>query len=118
MTTRPFATAFFLLCMFWLGSILITSDDRLRIERTCAPVSWVGKLTGSLMSLLSPDLEDDSRRSLQSTKEGCEYVVYRQFFAEEVDVRAERIHELEAAIAKREAELAAQAAKQKGVAQK
>lgn len=112
MIAKPFATAFFLLCMLWLGSIFVTSNDQMRIERTCAPVSWVGKLTASVMSLASPDLETATHKSFKSATDSCQYVVYRQFYSEEDTARAARIAELEAEIARREAEAARKGAQQ------
>lgn len=105
MIAKPFATAFFLLVCLWLGSVLITSDDRLRIERTCTPVTWIGKLSASVMSLASPDLEAETHRFFQKRTDNCQYIVWRQFYSEEDTARAERIRELEAEIARREAEM-------------
>lgn len=107
MIAKPFATAFFLLVCLWLGSILITSEDKLRIERTCTPVSWIGKLTASVMSLASPDLEADTHRFFRKRNDNCQYIVWRQFYSEENTAREERIKELQEEIARREAEMGA-----------
>lgn len=117
MIAKPFATAFFLLCLLWLGSIFVTSNDQLRMERTCAPVGWIGKLSASVMSLASPDLETATHKTFKKGTDSCQYVVYRQFYSDEDSARANRIRELEAEIARREAEIAAQQAAKQGAKQ-
>lgn len=115
MFMKPFGTLFFVLFCVWMGSVFITSDSNLRIERTCVPVSWIGKLSASVMSLASPDLEEATNQFFLSGKNNCQYVVWRQFFSEEYTAREQRIKELQQQIAEKEAELARQAKAAPGV---
>lgn len=102
MMMKPFGTAFFLLVMLWVGSILITTEPRERIGRTCAPIGWVGKFSASVMHLASADLVTDTEDFFQNRSNNCEYVVWRQFYEDDYMEREQRILALKEEIARRE----------------
>lgn len=105
MIAKPFATFFFILFAVWLGSIFVTSDNSKRLDRSCYPVQAVGKLSASVMSLFGTELESETKKGFEKLDKSCQYIVWRQFYADEDKERLQRIQELETQIKEREAEI-------------
>lgn len=91
----------------WFVSIFIVTSPMDRLERSCAPVTWLGNMTTSLSMLLDID-----EATLVKTKSmfkrgtyGCKFVLWRVVY--EDDWKAAK-----AAQAKREEEAARAAASQ------
>lgn len=102
MMAKPFATFFFILCMVWLGSIFVTSDPNLRIERTCKPITWVGKLVGSVASASNTGNESSINGGFYPVVQGCKTVVWKLFYQDDVNANDARLKEIEAKIQARE----------------
>ncbi|MBK6616121.1 hypothetical protein [Ottowia sp.] len=87
----------------WFISIFIVTSPKDRMEKTCAPVTWVGSVATSLSMLFNVD-----DKTLAKTKDmfvqgtyGCTFTVWRLFY--EDDWKAE----MAAAAKKKEEEDAA-----------
>lgn len=69
----------------WLLWIAVVTSPKERMERTCAPVVWTGKI-GVSMAMLA----DTSEKSAKSTADwfeganyGCQYTLWRLFYEDE-----------------------------------
>lgn len=78
-----FLTSLFL--MAWVVWVAFTSSPMERLERSCAPTIWVGKLSTSVAMLA-----DDSGRSVapmrdwfERTNYGCKFTLWRVFYEED-----------------------------------
>lgn len=74
----------------WFISIFIVTSPKDRIEKTCAPVTWMGSVATSMSMLFNVD-----DKTLAKTKEmfangtyGCSFTVWRLFY--EDDWKAEK----------------------------
>jgi hypothetical protein len=83
----------------WFISIFLVTSPKERIEKTCAPVTWMGSVATSMSMLFNVD-----DKTVARTKEmfvngtyGCSFTVWRLFY--EDDWKAEQ-----AAAARRKAE--------------
>ena len=83
----------------WFISIFLVTSPKDRMEKTCAPVTWVGSIATSMSMLFNVD-----DKTLAKTKEmfvqgnyGCTFTVWRLFY--EDDWKAEQ-----AAAAKKKAD--------------
>ena len=90
----------------WFIGIFIVTSPQDRMEKTCAPVEWLGSIATSMSMLFNVD-----EKTLGSTKAmfvsgtyGCKFTVWRLFY--EQDWKAEQ-----AAAAQKKAEEEAAAAK-------
>lgn len=78
-----FLTSIFL--MSWVIWIAFTSSPIERLERTCAPTTWIGKFSTSVAMLA-----DDSERSVAPIREtfvrmnyGCKFTLWRVFYEDD-----------------------------------
>ena len=81
---KMFGTVFFACCMFFLGFILLAGTPLGRIDRGCAPLTWVGRAITTVAALGSDGAEERMRASVAEMHQSCRFVLYRQFYAEEL----------------------------------
>ncbi len=54
-----------------------------RIERTCAPIGWMGNVTVSLAALVTPNYQKPVQRWFDKFTYGCQYTVWRLFYQDD-----------------------------------
>ncbi len=71
--------------MAWIGWIAVVTSAKERMERTCAPVVWTGKVGVSIAMLA-----DTSEKAAKSTADwfdganyGCQYTLWRLFYEDD-----------------------------------
>ncbi len=69
-----------LLLLLFLGWTFVSSSGTERIQRFCAPVSWVGNVAVSAAALASPDSQKALGKTMNKVTYGCEYMVWRLFY--------------------------------------
>lgn len=91
----------------WFIGIFIVTSPADRMEKACAPVTWMGSIATSMSMLFNVDDKTiaKTRSMFQSGTYGCMFTVWRLFYEDEW--KAEQ-----AAAAKRKAEEEAEAARQ------
>jgi hypothetical protein len=83
--TNAFGFLASLFLMAWVVWVAFTSSPAERLERSCAPTIWVGKLSTSVAMLA-----DDSGGSVapmrdwfERTNYGCKFTLWRVFYEED-----------------------------------
>lgn len=91
----------------WFIGIFIVTSPADRMEKACAPVTWLGSIATSMSMLFNVDDKTifKTREMFRSGAYGCKFTVWRLFYEDEW--KAEQ-----AAIAKRKAEEEAEAVRQ------
>lgn len=54
-----------------------------RIERTCAPIGWMGNVTVSLAALVTPNYQKPVQKWFDKFTYGCQYTVWRLFYQDD-----------------------------------
>lgn len=80
---KPFSMIFFVLCMVWFGSILVTTDPQLRMDRACVPIHYMDKAGTSAMTLVDKGWGETTNKFFQDFHYGCRFVVWRVFYEED-----------------------------------
>lgn len=94
MLMRPFVTLFALSLIGWIAYIIISSDPKIRLERSCAPVGWFGKVAVSVTDLFTDSMSLSVQEFVNSREMDCRYVVWRQFFEEDYIKQQQQIKEI------------------------
>lgn len=65
-------------------SILMATSPRVRLERACTPVTWVGKAATSVVMLTdaSENGAASTQRWFESLNYSCQFALWRQFYEE------------------------------------
>lgn len=80
MFSKPFLAIFFIAVMVWVGSIFIAGEPLLRIDRTCAPVSWGNTFVTSLTRLVAPSYAPKVDGFFINRFQDCRYMMWQQFY--------------------------------------
>ena len=80
----PFLTVFFAGCCFFALWVVIAGSPTDRITRACAPTSWVGTMITSIASVFGAGAEQRSSTAMREMNVTCKYLVFRQFYAEDL----------------------------------
>ncbi len=80
---KPFSLIFFVLVMVWFGSIFITTDPQVRMDRSCVPVSIVDKAATSGMMLLNDGWATGTHKLFEEAHYGCRFIIWRMFYEED-----------------------------------
>lgn len=91
---RPFVTLFALGFIGWLGYIMISSDPKVRLERSCVPVGWFGKAAVSASDLLTDSMSAGVQDFVNNREIDCRYIVWRQFFEEDYLKQQKQLQDL------------------------
>lgn len=83
----------------WVILIFVVTNPQERMERTCAPVHWTGKVATSVSMLfnVSESALTSTSNAFDNATYGCKFVVWRLFYEEDFKAeQAERQREIEA----------------------
>lgn len=83
--TNVFGALIGLAILGWVVSIAVVTSPHERLQKTCAPVTWTGKL-GVSFAMLTADSETSARHVqnwFDGATYGCEYTVWRLFWEED-----------------------------------
>lgn len=80
---KPFSFIFFVVVMLWVGSIFLTTQPQLRMERACAPVRITGTAFEAGMTLVSQEAGAQTRRVFDTGTYACKHVVWSIFYKED-----------------------------------
>ena len=81
---KPFSVIFFILCMVWLGSIVVTTDSQARLERACGPTALVDKAATAVGELVDSSWGDATHQFfVKHIEYGCSYIVWRMFYQDD-----------------------------------
>lgn len=69
--------------VIFAGYILIAGNPLARIDRTCSPISWVGKAVSAASGIFSDSLAATMHNGAAQAQQGCRYVVFKTFYADE-----------------------------------
>jgi len=78
-----FGTLFFIVVMFFLAFIILTSSPMGRINRACLPVEWGGDVVTALVAVFKKDWEDGVREGAGKTTHSCRFFIFKVFYADE-----------------------------------
>lgn len=67
----------------FVALIFVSSDPKLRIERTCKPVVWVGNVVTSLTSLVMPQHQTRVDEWFGNLDYSCQYMTWRLFYQDD-----------------------------------
>lgn len=81
---KLFGTIFFACVMFFVAWVLLASTPLDRINRTCTPMTWLGRAMTTAGSFISARAENEVRSAGTAMYGGCRVFIFRQFFAEEL----------------------------------
>jgi hypothetical protein len=79
---QPLSMAFFVACMAWFISIFASTDPQVRMERTCLPVEYSGRIGTSSMMLIKADWAGPTNEFFEGINYGCKFVIWRMFYEE------------------------------------
>lgn len=79
-SSKPFLAVFFLLCVIWMGTILIAGNPLARIDRTCSPINWGNTFFTSITRLLAPSYAPKVDAFFAGRFSDCRYLVFQQFY--------------------------------------
>jgi len=80
-----FGYVFFLAAILFFLFTILASSPLQRIERACLPVEWVGTGMTSVASLFGDSPEMRTRTGMDEAILSCQYLIYRQFFKDELE---------------------------------
>ena len=80
---KPFRLIFFVLIMAWFGSIFVTTDPQVRMDRTCVPVEYMDRAGTAGMQLVDASWGAATHQFFQNMHYGCRFVVWRVFYEED-----------------------------------
>lgn len=83
MQHKPFAFIFYIAVMIWVGSIFIADGPLMRIQRTCSPIDWSGRVVSSIVALGSGEYEMATRVWFDNRTQDCRFVIWRQVYEKE-----------------------------------
>lgn len=81
---KLFGTIFFACVCFFAVWVLLASTPLERINRSCTPVTWVGRAMTTVGSFVSSRTEGDVQDAGARMFGGCRVFIFRQFYAEEL----------------------------------
>lgn len=81
---KLFGTIFFACVMFFVAWVLLASTPLDRINRTCTPMTWLGRAMTTAGSFISVKAEREVSSAGVAMYGGCRVFIFRQFFAEEL----------------------------------
>lgn len=91
-----FGYVFFLATILFFLFVIIGSSPLERIDRSCMPVGWAGKALTSVASLFGDSPEMKTRTAMEEAEQSCQYIIYRQFFKDELEEQRRAREQLEA----------------------
>ncbi|QHS09076.1 hypothetical protein [Sinimarinibacterium sp. NLF-5-8] len=79
----PIAQVWFVAFMLYIGWIVIGSGAEQRIERGCAPISWIGNVMVSMTSFIEPTWESGTKNFFDRTDYACRYITWRLIYGDQ-----------------------------------
>ena len=79
---KPLSMAFFVACMAWFVAIFASTDPQVRMDRTCLPVEYSGRVGTSSMMLIKADWAAPTHEFFEGVNYGCKFVLWRMFYEE------------------------------------
>ena len=79
---KPLSMAFFVVCVAWFISIFASTDPQVRMDRTCLPVEYSGRVGTSSMMLIKADWAPPTHEFFEGITYGCKFVLWRMFYEE------------------------------------
>ena len=79
---KPLSMAFFVVCVAWFISIFSSTDPQVRMDRTCLPVEYSGRVGTSSMMLIKADWAPPTHEFFEGVTYGCKFVLWRMFYEE------------------------------------
>lgn len=95
---RMFDMIFFAGVLFFLGWIFLGSTPEQRMERACAPIGWGGQLVeagGELATEPNSSTVRVIREYTDKGEYGCQYIIWRAFYAHPDQLESESTEEVE-----------------------
>jgi hypothetical protein len=80
---KPFSLIFFVVVMVWLGSIFVSTDPQVRLERSCSPVVVMDRVGTSAMQVLHSSWGPPTHEFFGAIHYGCRYVVWSVFYEDD-----------------------------------
>ena len=77
---KPFSMIFFIMVMVWAGSIFVSSDANTRIERSCAPISYIDKMVVAVVQLVHEPYALPTHELMLRLEHGCRFTVWKTFY--------------------------------------
>jgi hypothetical protein len=77
---QPLSMAFFVACVAWFISIFASTDPQVRMERTCLPLEYGGRIGTSSMMLIKADWAGPTNEFFEGVNYGCKFVIWRMFY--------------------------------------
>jgi hypothetical protein len=74
--------AFFVACVAWFVAIFASTDPKVRMDRTCLPVEYSGRVGTSSMMLIKADWAAPTHEFFEGVNYGCKFVLWRMFYEE------------------------------------
>jgi hypothetical protein len=74
--------AFFVACVAWFVAIFASTDPQVRMDRTCLPVEYSGRVGTSSMMLIKADWAAPTHEFFEGVNYGCKFVLWRMFYEE------------------------------------
>ena len=79
---KPLSMAFFVACVAWFVAIFASTDPKVRMDRTCLPVEYSGRVGTSSMMLIKADWAAPTHEFFEGVNYGCKFVLWRMFYEE------------------------------------
>jgi hypothetical protein len=88
---KMFGTIFFACSMFFVVFVLLADSPKMRINRTCTPVTWAGKTLTSAGALAGRDVEMRVAGFADKAHQTCRFFIFRQFYADEYQQALDKV---------------------------
>lgn len=72
-----------LLAIVFFVWVLVAGTPNERIERTCKPTVWAGKVVIATTDLINTDYSPKVTHFVEQANYSCRYIVWKTFYAEE-----------------------------------
>lgn len=82
---KMFGTVFFICTCFFLLFVMVASTPLERINRTCLPANWIGKVVTSTGATFSSRAETHAEATSNKLYDTCRFFVFRQFYADKLE---------------------------------